>query len=68
VLRFPGDPEAPLDQQINCRCALLMVPTKDAKLAEDVFSAPSEDFDVPLAASAAPDQGTLDLMAEMGGW
>jgi hypothetical protein len=54
-LNFPGDPKAPLDATINCRCALLMVPTKDSKHAEAVFSAPYSDFDVPMAASAASD-------------
>jgi hypothetical protein len=68
-LNFPGDPKAPLDATINCRCALLMVPSKDTSYAEAVFRAPSADFDVPMAASAAPEdmRAEQDLRAEMGG-
>ncbi len=52
-LSYPGDPKAPLDATINCRCALFLVPTKDAKAAEATFEVDDEDFDVPLTAAAA---------------
>ena len=53
-LNYPGDPKAPIDAWINCRCAMLLIPAKDAKDAEEVFSVPDGDFDVPVAASASP--------------
>lgn len=53
ALNYPGDPTAPIDAWINCRCGLLLVPAKDAKRAEEVFEVPDADFDVPVAASAA---------------
>jgi hypothetical protein len=51
-LSYPGDPKAPLDAVINCRCLLLLVPSSDSAKAEAVFSVPDADFDVPVAASA----------------
>ena len=30
-LRFPGDPEGPADQVVNCRCVLVMVAIRDAR-------------------------------------
>ena len=57
-LRYPGDPTAPIDAWINCRCAMLLVPSSDAKLAEDVFEVPDADFDVPVAASAGTPRGS----------
>jgi hypothetical protein len=50
-LNYPGDVSAPIEAWINCRCALLLVPTSDAGLAEAVFEVPDADFDVPLAAA-----------------
>jgi hypothetical protein len=68
-LRFPGDPKAPLDAVINCRCALMLVPTADAKFAEAVFSTQDADFDVPMAAGGYLDalerQAYEDLLVEM---
>jgi len=52
-LSYPGDPKAPLDEIINCRCALFLVPTKDAAAAEKTFAVDAEDFDVPMTAAAA---------------
>jgi len=62
-LRYPGDPKAPIDAWINCRCGLLLVPAKDAKDAEDIFHVPDADFDVPLVSSGAT-QAMKDLRAE----
>ena len=68
TLNYPGDPTAPIDSWINCRCALLLVPAKDAEHAEEVFHVPDGDFDVPVAASASwsPEarQAEQDLRAE----
>lgn len=52
TLNYPGDQTAPIDSWINCRCALMLVPAKDAEHAEEVFAVPDADFDVPVAASA----------------
>jgi hypothetical protein len=57
TLSYPGDPDAPLDAVINCRCALLLIPSKDAAYAEQVFHVPPGDF--TIAAS-----GTLDPLVE----
>jgi len=68
TLNYPGDPTAPIDSWINCRCAMMLVPAKDAKEAEDVFEVPDGDFDVPVAASAgwSPEmrRADADLRAE----
>jgi hypothetical protein len=66
-LRYPGDPGAPIDAWINCRCAMLLVPSKDAAHAEAVFEVPDADFDVPIAASgyrADRQRAEHDLRAE----
>jgi hypothetical protein len=63
-LNYPGDPKAPVDAWINCRCALLLVPAKDAAHAEAVFHVPDADFDVPMAASARLVRAEQDLRAE----
>lgn len=54
TLSYPGDPTAPIDAWINCRCGLLLVPSSEAARAEDVFKVPDADFDVPLVAAARP--------------
>jgi len=68
TLSYPGDPAAPIESWINCRCALMLVPAKDAKLAEEVFKVPEGDFDVPVAASgvwsAETRQAEADLRSE----
>jgi hypothetical protein len=68
TLNYPGDPTAPIDSWINCRCALMLVPAKDAKQAEAVFEVPDGDFDVPVAASAGwtseARQADADLRSE----
>jgi hypothetical protein len=65
TLNFPGDPSAPIDAWINCRCTLLMVPTRDAARAEEIFHVPDADFDVPVAASAAMSRARADLRSEL---
>ena len=67
TLDYPGDPSAPIDAWINCRCALMLVPAADAEHAEEVFEVPDADFDVPMAASGwTPEirQAEADLRAE----
>lgn len=59
TLDYPGDTTAPIDAWINCRCGLLLVPSKDAAHAEDVFHVPDADFDVPLVAATAPRSADL---------
>ena len=51
TLDYPGDASAPIEAWINCRCALLMVPSKDATAAEAIFEVPDADFDAPMAAA-----------------
>jgi len=50
-LAFPGDPRAPLDAILNCRCSLGFVFTSAAAVAESVFALGSS---TPLAASFTP--------------
>lgn len=55
-LKYPGDPSAPLDQRIGCRCMLFYVPADiSVDEIEDAFTPHDfEDFDrTALAASAA---------------
>ena len=55
TLDYPGDMTAPIDAWINCRCALMLVPSRDAHKAESIFQVPDQtDFDVPMAASVIP--------------
>ena len=63
-LAFPGDPRAPLDETINCRCSIILVPEATSWKALDTFRVSDEDFD--LTASAAPfSQAELDLTEEL---
>lgn len=50
MLRYPGDPRAPIGQTANCRCALFLARADEAKDAERVFHLDDSDF--ALAASA----------------
>lgn len=63
VLRYPGDTKAPVDQYINCRCGLWLVPREEASLTKQVFQS---EFDMPIAASAAEPALTIihDALAD----
>ena len=51
-LGFPGDPRAPLDQVINCRCILILVPAAAALNIPSAFEpADFGEESFPLAAS-----------------
>jgi hypothetical protein len=71
TLNYPGDMTAPIEAWVNCRCALMLVPSKDAAHAEEVFSVPNlPDFDVPMAAAGPPPvevvRAERELRAELG--
>lgn len=46
VLGFPGDPRAPLEQTIGCRCFLWYVPANQAAEAEKTFHLPDSEFEL----------------------
>lgn len=50
-LSYPGDPNAPIEQTINCRCHMFLARSDEAREAERVFA--MDDADFALAASAA---------------
>lgn len=65
-LAFPGDPRAPLDETINCRCALILVPESTAHEVPDTFHVSQADFDLVASAwKARMIQAEIDLMEEM---
>jgi len=64
-LNFPGDPRAPLDEIINCRCALILVPESSAHRVADTFQVSDEDFDAVAAAGIIWSQAESDLLTEL---
>ncbi|HEY7032617.1 MAG TPA: hypothetical protein VH482_14845 [Thermomicrobiales bacterium] len=64
-LAFPGDPRAPLDEIINCRCALILVPESSAHRVADTFQVSDEDFDAVAAAGSVLSQAESDLLMEL---
>jgi hypothetical protein len=53
TMMYPGDPAAPIEEWINCRCGLMLVKDDDSSAAEDALHMEPAEFDVGLAASGA---------------
>jgi len=60
-LGFPGDPRAPLDQTINCRCHLFLVRADQAPKAEEVLHIPASDFALAAAARLKPEYPEIGI-------
>lgn len=63
---YPGDPKAPPDLVVNCRCSLVLLTAREAKTEQARALARGTDSDGPaLTAAVAPEGGTSPMETDV---